>query len=293
MTILRNFVLAFALLVLGLVPADAASRFWVGGTGTWDGSTTTHWAATTGGAGGQTVPAAGDTVTFDGASGGGTVTVNTNFSIATLVAGAFTGTLDFSANNNSPTISANVDFGGTGTRTINMGSGTWTFTSVSQGNMFSIGNASGLTLSAASSTILLSAVATGTRTLNFNGQTIGNLTVTNAAANSFLIDLSLGATIAGNLTLTNVQGVSINGGSTLTVSGTMTYDGTQAKPGILRSSSTAATLSVAGATTLSWLTVQNITKAGAGSITVNSGVDAGGNTGVTINAPASGRIIGG
>jgi hypothetical protein len=57
-----------------------ANRFWVGGTGTWDAADTTHWAATSGGAGGQSVPGAGDAVTFDGASGGGTVTVNADIS---------------------------------------------------------------------------------------------------------------------------------------------------------------------------------------------------------------------
>jgi hypothetical protein len=55
--------------------AEAASRFWVGGTGNWDASDTTHWAASSGGGGGASVPGSGDTVTLDGSSGGGTVTV--------------------------------------------------------------------------------------------------------------------------------------------------------------------------------------------------------------------------
>jgi hypothetical protein len=41
-----------------------AARYWVGGTGSWD-ATTTHWAATSGGAGGETVPGTGDDVYFD------------------------------------------------------------------------------------------------------------------------------------------------------------------------------------------------------------------------------------
>jgi len=32
-----------------------AVRYWVGGTGNWDNSDTTHWSATTGGAGGSSV----------------------------------------------------------------------------------------------------------------------------------------------------------------------------------------------------------------------------------------------
>jgi hypothetical protein len=53
------------------------NRFWVGGTGNWDG-TTTHWSASSGGAAGASVPTAADDVYFDANSGGGTVTVNTS-----------------------------------------------------------------------------------------------------------------------------------------------------------------------------------------------------------------------
>ena len=53
-----------------------ATRFWVGGTGTWSSSNTTNWSATTGGAGGASVPTTADTVTFDGLSGTGTVTTD-------------------------------------------------------------------------------------------------------------------------------------------------------------------------------------------------------------------------
>jgi hypothetical protein len=54
-----------------------AARFWVGGTGTWSASNTTNWAATSGGAGGASVPGAADDVTFNGSSGsGGTITID-------------------------------------------------------------------------------------------------------------------------------------------------------------------------------------------------------------------------
>lgn len=42
-----------------------ASRYWVGGTGTWDTTSTAHWASTTGGASGASVPTAADDVFFD------------------------------------------------------------------------------------------------------------------------------------------------------------------------------------------------------------------------------------
>jgi len=53
-----------------------AARFWVGGSGTWDNSSTSNWSATSGGAPGASVPNASDTVTFDSNSGtAATVTV--------------------------------------------------------------------------------------------------------------------------------------------------------------------------------------------------------------------------
>lgn len=42
-----------------------ANRYWVGGTGTWDGSDTSHWSASSGGASGASVPDATMDVIFD------------------------------------------------------------------------------------------------------------------------------------------------------------------------------------------------------------------------------------
>lgn len=52
-----------------------ANRYWVGGTGTWDESSTTHWSTSSGGAGGASVPTGSDAVFFNASSGGGTVTL--------------------------------------------------------------------------------------------------------------------------------------------------------------------------------------------------------------------------
>lgn len=46
-----------------------ATYYWVGGSGTWDTSTTTNWSLTSGGAGGAGVPTASDDVVFDASSG--------------------------------------------------------------------------------------------------------------------------------------------------------------------------------------------------------------------------------
>jgi hypothetical protein len=53
-----------------------ANRFWVGGSGTWDNSSTANWSATTGGASGASAPTTGDDAFFDANSGtAATVTV--------------------------------------------------------------------------------------------------------------------------------------------------------------------------------------------------------------------------
>ena len=48
-----------------------ADRYWVGGAGTWDASTTTNWATSSGGAGGASAPTSADNAIFDAASDAG------------------------------------------------------------------------------------------------------------------------------------------------------------------------------------------------------------------------------
>jgi hypothetical protein len=61
--------LFLALAFLAPQGAEAANCFWVGGTGTWDSTSITHWAPTsgagaTGSSGTSAAPAAGDNITF-------------------------------------------------------------------------------------------------------------------------------------------------------------------------------------------------------------------------------------
>lgn len=181
-----------------------ANYFWVGGTGTWDG-TTNHFAITSGGTAIAAAPGSSDTVTFDGNSGGGTVTVSTNFNVVSVTMGAFTGTLDFSANNNSPTMQT---FSGTGTgvRTLNMGSGTWTITG-NNTNIFTLATTTNLTLNAGTSTVNCTYNgSTGTRTLTTGASAalgLNNLTIS-AGTDA----LSLSSTFfCNNLNLSGFSGI--------------------------------------------------------------------------------------
>lgn len=66
-----------AILLLALWPSwvEAANRFWVGGTNTWNSTAASKWSTTSGGAGGASVPGSGDIAIFDANSGGGTVSI--------------------------------------------------------------------------------------------------------------------------------------------------------------------------------------------------------------------------
>lgn len=101
-----------------------ATRYWVGGTGTWDASSTTHWAASSGGASGASAPTSSDDVIIDGSSGSTfTITCSSGLAICnTLTAGfafslTLTGTLQvnngitINSTLSSPTISVNFLLG--------------------------------------------------------------------------------------------------------------------------------------------------------------------------------------
>jgi hypothetical protein len=72
-----------------------ATYYWVGGSGTWDTTSTTNWSASSGGAGGAGVPNSADTAILDAASGAVTVTLGENVACSVLTCTTFTGTLDF------------------------------------------------------------------------------------------------------------------------------------------------------------------------------------------------------
>lgn len=55
------------------------TRFWVGGSGTWDASDTTHWSESSGGSGGASVPTVEDDVVFDENSHSTNYTVTPTF----------------------------------------------------------------------------------------------------------------------------------------------------------------------------------------------------------------------
>jgi trimeric autotransporter adhesin len=80
--------------------ASPVARYWVGGSGTWDTTTTTNWSTTSGGTGGASVPGAATPVFFDQA---GTYTVTMTGALTCLDITVSAGTVTF-ATGTTPTI---------------------------------------------------------------------------------------------------------------------------------------------------------------------------------------------
>jgi len=294
-TVMKHLILALLLACLAS-SANAASRFWVGGTGTWDGSSTTHWSATSGGASGASVPAAGDSVTFNGSSGGGTVTVNTTINIGDLTCGAFTGTLDFSVNNNNVTLTttnAGLNCSGTGVRTLRLGNGTWTLTGTFiSGILWEMTTTTNLTFSANSSTIVMAANTTNSRSFNGGGLTYNNIVLGPNATNGF-INISANNTF-NTLTLSAPSAIYLTSAGTTTVT-SLVSTGTSSNQNLITSSTVAAisTISAAsGAQALSWTGVRGITFTGGATFTATNSFNLGLNTGISFPG-GGGCILGG
>lgn len=254
-----------------------ANRYWVGGTGNWDASSTTNWSSSSGGSGGATTPGSSDVAIFDASSGGGTVTVTAAKSVSGITAGAYTGTLN--TNNQSITTSGVFNISGSGSRTITLGSssitvGTWTATTTTN-----------LTFNSNTSTITM----TGTGTFNGGGLTYYNVV---SSGSSWTLN---GVNTFTNLTKTGAA--SKNGIMTLqanqTISGTLTVNGNSAVNRVLITSSaiTAQRTLTAGTVTMTNVNLRWISGAGAGSwnlsdITGGAG-DCGGNSNITFTTAST------
>lgn len=301
---MKKYLLALLLSLLSLSGAAAANRFAVCTTAcTWDGSSTAMWSASSGGATGASVPVLADTVTLDAATcvGGTTcaITVNTNFSINTLTMNNCTASaagciLDFSANNNSPTIGAGgVNGSGTGTRTLNMGSGTWT---VTNGGSWFFSTITGLTFNAGGSTLVLQQAAL-TTSIVFGQLTFNTVSVVGISSGQTLLSSSgnqtiatLNYTVPGSLSIANGAVLTLTNG--LSISGGSLSNMFELKGGGI-SGSTAITST--NNSTVSFAVVHDIVFNGGGTLTANNSVSLGHTTGVTVNVPAGssgGRCIG-
>lgn len=157
-----------------------AQRFWVGGLGTWDALTTTHWSATTGGTGGASVPTSTDAVIFDSNSGSGTVIISGNVPCASFVATGFPGTFTVTGSTISITGGAFTGAGHTYNNvTINAGG------SIDTGNTFS------------GTLTLLGSITNGIPNNTYN-----NITITSTSGVPMTVLLAGPITVSGTFTIT-------------------------------------------------------------------------------------------
>ena len=184
-----------------------ANRYWVGGTGTWDGTALLKWSTTSGGLGGQAVPTSADNVFFDAASGAHTVTIGAGTAVCNqLTMTGFTGTIAF------------------GTNKITIAGGGTIYTGATT---FSVTGTPLIDCTLAGSTVrtISPAATTEANSISFNisagtGPVTINLAVKNLNFTGFTGSLANSTkTIYGNLTL--VSGMTVTaGGSTTTFAAT-------------------------------------------------------------------------
>jgi hypothetical protein len=179
-----------------------ADRYWVGGTGLWDSSSTTNWSATSGGASGASAPTSVDDVFFNASSGSPTVITT---------GGAVCRSLSHAAGNatfNGPiAIHGNLTFSA-GTTLTSLGlyfyatSGSWTI------------NTAGRDLNGAFLAIGPSSASTATWTLGAALTNIGSLsfysgTFSTSASNYGITGTSSINYVSGYATTVNFNGSTI------------------------------------------------------------------------------------
>jgi hypothetical protein len=208
-----------------------ADRYWVGGTGTWNTTSTTVWSASSGGPSGASVPTTADNVIFDQAT---TYTVTMTGALACLSITVSNGTVTF-ATGTSPTLavaaSMNLRSG-----TVWNFTGTITFTATTSQTITTNGTSFNcpITFNGVGGTwALQDALTVGTTrtitltngTLNLNGFTL--TTGLFASSNSTARTIAFGA---GSIiiTSTGTAALSFNNATNLTITGTPIFQLTTA-----------------------------------------------------------------
>lgn len=269
-----------------------ANRYWVGGTGTWD-TTTTNWSDTSGGAGGATAPTSADNVFFDSASSAGayTVTISGSKTIGNLsINGPASGAVTFGTGTVTCT-GTSLFIAATGVNAMPTNLGVFSSSATVKTNNVPIG---GLTLSASGGTISLTSALTVTGftgisfaqgTYNFDGYPVtatelnasstfarvinfGASAITLTASNSNVLRVSTTTTLNGTSSTISVTGTSasLTNYSTNAAFGDITITGAQSSTTTLIGSFTFNNVTWAATT------VENVARCGLvinGNLTVN------------------------
>jgi hypothetical protein len=194
-----------------------ADRYWVGGAGTWDATTTTNWSASSGGAGGASAPTSADNVIFNSASNATAyaVTVGTNANAADItIAGPAVG---------------NVTITSAATSVINC-YGSWLNSATGVVFTTTTGATINFLATTTGKTVTTNNVTLGAMTVTFNGVG-GGWTLGSAFTHTQVITVTAGSFDTGNFAVnsggfsssnSNIRTVTL-GSSTLTITGTAAW----------------------------------------------------------------------
>lgn len=217
-----------------------ANRYWVGGSGTWDASTTTNWSATSGGAGGASAPTSADDVFFDSSSGAsptvtigsnavcGAVTITAPTSGTLTFAFSTTGKIQYNGNWSSPaSLFATTGAGANATSTgaisyVGSGSSTLTTNGYSFPTNFGVNTSTGtLTLGSALTTTSNFNINQGTFSTSASNYNLSAVNLFSNNSNTRTISLN-GSTVtfSGDLSIQTATNLTFNAGtSTINFSG--------------------------------------------------------------------------
>lgn len=269
------------------------------------------WSTSTGGATGASVPGSSDAVILDAATCVGgvtcTITVNTTVAVQSITMGACTASttgciLDFSTNNNNVTLSGIGGFSGTGTgtRTLNMGNGTWSVTEASGGNtLWNLAVVTNLTFNANSSTILFTNTGTAVPAfvsgvgLTYNTISLG----ANTSRGGVFFSLAASTTFT-TLNVSAPNNIAFTSSVTITITNALNLVGTASNPirfGSVTFGNQTTISTASGAATFDYVGIDSIAFTGGATFTATNSFNLGKNTGITITGPSTsgGHIIGG
>lgn len=214
-----------------------ADRYWVGGTGTWNTTSTTNWSATSGGGSGASVPTVADSVFFDQA---GTYTVTMTGALACLDITVSAGTVTF-ATGTSPTLQVR------GSMSLLAGT-VWSSSSI-------------ITFSSTTTGRTVTTNGTSLPQINFSGSG-GEYTLGSALTSTSSVTVAVGGFITGGYNVTATQ-FSSAGVSTRSVSfGSSTITSTQGVSNAFNFSSTGITFNAGTSTLVGSGATSGITGAG-------------------------------
>jgi hypothetical protein len=237
-----------------------ADRYWVGGTGTWDGASTANWSATSGGSAGASAPTSADNVFFD-QTGPYSVTMNgtracANWTVSVGVVTFVTGTITtMTVNGNVSWTAGTIAFSGAGYVFAFSGAGTKTITTnnvtppgnpvqfntgtFNLGSAFSAGNitlGSNAILTTNNNALTASAFF-GTGTMNWGSSTVtasggtvfatgSNITLNAGTSqlNCTAATVTLNATGTPALTYNNVAFTLVGSAATITINNANTFN---------------------------------------------------------------------